>query len=178
MRKFFVFASSNTLFRRYLVTHKLSNYKVEVVENRKKRDKNYLQIKIGGKLVGFFEEKDLGVEVKKGDIVSCKIIQKGKFFDGTDLKVMDIDSADLKIEEKLKIDQIIERKTDRRPGGSVSKLHAGSRIYHFEVKNSSRGDKYLIITEQSGDKRNRIFIFEDHAEKFSQKLAENLEKLK
>ena len=156
----------------------MGNYKVEVVEKRKKRDKDYLQIKIGGKLVGFFEEKDLGVEVKKGDIISCKIIQKGKFYDGTDLEIMDKDAPDLTVEEKLKIDQIIERKTDRRPGGSVSKLHAGSRIYHFEVKNSSRGDKYLVITEQSGNKRNSIFIFEDHAENFSQKLAENLEKLK
>ncbi len=153
---------------------KVNYYKVDVVEKRKKGNKDYIQLKIGGKMVGFFEKEDVVVEVKRGDIVSCKIIHKGRFFDGTDLKVIDKDTKDLTIEKELKYD----RKTESRSSGKDSKLHAGPRIYHFEVKKSSRGDKYLVVTEQSGNKRNRIFIFEDHAEKFSQKLAANLEKLK
>jgi hypothetical protein len=148
----------------------LSNYKVEFVEIRKKKGKDFLHIKIHDKMVGFFEEEDVSVEVKEGDIISCDINQKGKFLNGSNLKIIDKDTADIVIEEHL----IVEHKQY----DNDSKLHAGPRIYHFEIKKTSRGDKYLVITEQSGNKKNRIFIFDDHAESFSQKLAINLEKLK
>ena len=148
----------------------MSNYKVETVEIRTKRNGDkYLHVKMCNETVGFFEDEDTRVELKEGDIISCKIIKKGRYFNGSNLKVVDTASEDLKIENKLNI--------NRKKDADGSKLHAGSRIYHFEVKNTNRGDKYLVVTEQSGDKRNRIFIFEDHAEEFSQVLSKNLEKL-
>ena len=148
----------------------MGNYKVEMAEIRKKRGKDFLHMKILDRMVGFFEEEDVGVEVKEGDIISCKITKEGKFLNGTGLQVIDENSADLAIDHELQV--------ERRPEGDGSKLHAGSRIYHFEVKTSSRRDKYLVITEQSGQKRNRIFVFDDHAEDFSQALEKNLQKLK
>jgi len=165
----------------------MSNYKVEKAEIRtRKSGDEFLQLKINNNLVAFLEKEDRDVNVREGDIVSCKIEQKGKFFNGTALKVLDKDSADIKIENKIIIDEKTDkkwdRKNDRKYGrkleDSDSKLHAGARIYFFDVKTTSRGDKYLVVNEQSGDKRNRIFIFEDHAEEFSEKLAKNLKKLK
>lgn len=157
----------------------MSNYKVEMVEIRQRKNGEFLQLKLcDDKLVGFFEKEDIEVKVSEGDIVSCKIAQKGKFYNGTKLKVIDkesVESADFTIETELKIDSIIEPK---KPIGNDAKLHAGPRIYHFEIKNTSKGDKFLVITEQSGSKRNRIFVFNDHADKFSEKVGEFLKKLK
>ena len=120
-------------------------------------------------MVGFFEEEDISVRVKAGDIISCNIVKEGKFLNGTNLEVLDKEAGDLETEKELGI--------ERDLGDNESKLHAGSRIYHFEVKNSSRGDKYLVITEQSGKKKNKIFIFDDHAKEFAEKLLESIEKL-
>ncbi|MBN2156742.1 MAG: DUF3276 family protein [Candidatus Lokiarchaeota archaeon] len=167
----------------------MSNYKVEKVEIRERKNgEKYLQLKLCDNSVGFFEKEDIGTKMKEGDIISCKIVQKGKFFNGTNLKVLDKVPADLKIEKKLKFDHKPDPKSkgfDRKSKdygskfkGNDSKLHAGARIYYFEIKNTSKGDKYLVITEQSGDKRNRIFIFEDHAVEFSDKLTHFLTMLK
>jgi len=147
----------------------VSNYIVELVEIRKKKGKEFLHIKVCGEMVGFFEEEDISVRVKAGDIISCSIFQKGTFLNGTNLEVLDKEAAYLETEKQLGI--------KRELGDNESKLHAGSRIYHFEVKNSSKGDKYLVITEQSGKKKNKIFIFDDHAKEFAEKFLESLEKL-
>lgn len=147
----------------------MSNYTVELVEIRKKKGRDFLHIKVCGEMVGFFEEEDISVRVKAGDIISCNIVKEGKFLNGTNLEVLDKEAGDLETEKELGI--------ERDLGDNESKLHAGSRIYHFEVKNSSRGDKYLVITEQSGKKKNKIFIFDDHAKEFAEKLLESIEKL-
>jgi hypothetical protein len=143
-----------------------------MVDVRKKHGKEFLHIKILGKMIGFFEEKDIGVEVKEGDIISCRILRKGKFFNGSELKVVCKEEDE---QEGMDIDfQLNIEHENKNPD---SKLHAGPRIYHFEIKTSSRGDKYLVITEQSGSKKNRIFIFDDHAKEFSEKVSEFLNKI-
>ncbi|TFG20355.1 MAG: DUF3276 family protein [Promethearchaeota archaeon] len=156
----------------------MSHYKVEFVEVRKKKGKEFLHVKILDQMIGFFDEEDLSAGVKEGDIISCNIIQKGKFLNGSNLKIIDGDTKDVSIEIELKIDQIIDQKGERPIYDSQSKLHAGPRIYHFEVKDTSKGDKFLVITEQSGKKKNRIFIFDDHAKNFADKFSFFLEKIK
>ncbi|RME10357.1 MAG: DUF3276 family protein [Aquificota bacterium] len=58
------------------------------------------------------------------------------------------------------------------------KLNAGKRTYFFDIKKGRDGSAYLIITEQTEDKKNRLMVFEDRAEEFMQALQEALGKMK
>ncbi|MCS6957155.1 MAG: DUF3276 family protein [Aquificaceae bacterium] len=58
------------------------------------------------------------------------------------------------------------------------KLNAGKRTYFFDVKKGRDGSAYLVITEQTEDKRNRLMVFEDRLEDFMSALREVAEKVK
>lgn len=58
------------------------------------------------------------------------------------------------------------------------KLNAGKRTYFFDVKKGRDGSAYLIITEQTEDKKNRLMVFEDKAEQFMSALREAVDKMK
>lgn len=56
------------------------------------------------------------------------------------------------------------------------RVYAGRRIYYFDVKRSSRGDYYLVISEKrrtdEGAKRDRIWVFMEDLSKFMEALEE------
>ncbi len=58
------------------------------------------------------------------------------------------------------------------------KLNAGKRTYFFDIKKGRDGSAYLVITEQTEDKKNRLMVFEDKAEAFMSALQEAVGKMK
>lgn len=58
------------------------------------------------------------------------------------------------------------------------KLSAGKRTYFFDVKKGRDGSTYLVITEQTEDKRNRLMVFEDRLEDFVSALQEVVVKMR
>lgn len=62
------------------------------------------------------------------------------------------------------------------------KVKGGNRTFFFDVKRSSKGSKYLIITESrrvSGKfKQERVFVFDDHLEPFLEGLKKALKFMK
>ncbi|HIE44293.1 MAG TPA: DUF3276 family protein [Candidatus Omnitrophica bacterium] len=64
-------------------------------------------------------------------------------------------------------------------------LKCGKRLYHFNLKRTSGGNKYIDIVEIRNQKdireKDRIMIFEDHIKEFMETLKEmasNLTKIK
>jgi hypothetical protein len=62
-------------------------------------------------------------------------------------------------------------------------LKCGKRLYHFNLKKTSGGNKYIDIVEIRNEKdtreKDRIMIFEDHINEFMEtlsKIATNLQK--
>ena len=56
------------------------------------------------------------------------------------------------------------------------RVHAGSRIYFFDVSEASNGAKYLVIDETrhtEGDtyEHKRVMVFQDNLEKFMEGLT-------
>jgi len=56
------------------------------------------------------------------------------------------------------------------------RVHAGSRIYFFDVSEASNGAKYLVIDESrrtEGDsyEHKRVMVFQDNLEKFMEGLT-------
>ncbi len=58
------------------------------------------------------------------------------------------------------------------------KLNAGKRTYFFDIKKGRDGSAYLIITEQTEDKKNRLMVFEDRADEFMSALREAMDRMK
>ncbi|MCS7262131.1 MAG: PUR family DNA/RNA-binding protein [Aquificaceae bacterium] len=58
------------------------------------------------------------------------------------------------------------------------KLSAGRRTYFFDVKKGRDGSTYLVITEQTEDKRNRLMVFKDRLEDFVSALQEAVGKMR
>ncbi|MFN3870261.1 MAG: DUF3276 family protein [Aquificaceae bacterium] len=58
------------------------------------------------------------------------------------------------------------------------KLVAGKRTYFFDVKRGRDGSAYLVITEQTEDKRNRLMVFEERMEDFLSALKEAMDNIK
>lgn len=58
------------------------------------------------------------------------------------------------------------------------KLNAGKRIYFFDVKKSRDGTRYLVITEQTNDRRHSLMVFEDRLEDFLSAFQEAVGKMK
>lgn len=58
------------------------------------------------------------------------------------------------------------------------KLTAGKRTYFFDVKRGRDGSAYLVITEQTEEKRNRLMVFEDKMEEFLSAMKEAADKMK
>lgn len=60
-------------------------------------------------------------------------------------------------------------------------VHAGRRSYFFDVKLSSEGKKYLVISESFKEgnafKHHRVMIFEEHLPEFAQALWQALHAL-
>lgn len=56
------------------------------------------------------------------------------------------------------------------------KVLAGKRTYHFNVKQSGRGDIYIVIheviVEGGSPQHHRVVVYEDHIEEFQSGLAE------
>jgi len=54
------------------------------------------------------------------------------------------------------------------------KVPAGRRMYFFDVKKTSKGDFYLVISErrrtEEGKKRDRIWVFQEDLERFLEAL--------
>jgi hypothetical protein len=63
-------------------------------------------------------------------------------------------------------------------------LHAGSRHYFFDVKETKANDYFLVITEskksQSSNNaiKHKIFIYKEHLEAFQSLLAESISFIK
>ena len=63
------------------------------------------------------------------------------------------------------------------------KIKASGKTYFFDVKNMSKGGKYLTVAESrklpdGSWKRNNIIVFEGGADEFVQGLTEVVEELK
>ena len=66
----------------------------------------------------------------------------------------------------------------------TEKIKAGRRTYFFDLKENLDGEKYLVITESKptkddGFRRDRILVYSDYVEEFSEvfnKMAENMKK--
>ncbi len=58
------------------------------------------------------------------------------------------------------------------------KLNAGKRTYYFDVKRGRDGSAYLVITEQTDEKRNRLMVFEDKMEEFLNALQDAVRNMK
>ncbi len=58
------------------------------------------------------------------------------------------------------------------------KLSAGKRTYYFDVKRGRDGSAYLVITEQTDEKRNRLMVFEEKAEEFLSALQDAVRNMK
>ncbi|WPM32978.1 DUF3276 family protein [Hydrogenobacter sp. T-2] len=58
------------------------------------------------------------------------------------------------------------------------KLNAGKRTYFFDIKKGRDGSAYLVITEQTEDRKNRLMVFEEKAEAFMSALQEVVGKMK
>jgi len=58
------------------------------------------------------------------------------------------------------------------------KLNAGKRTYFFDIKRGRDGSAYLVITEQTEDRKNRLMVFEEKAEAFMSALQEVVGKMK
>ncbi|MEM2249465.1 MAG: DUF3276 family protein [Candidatus Bathyarchaeia archaeon] len=58
------------------------------------------------------------------------------------------------------------------------KLNAGKRTYFFDIKKGRDGSAYLVITEQTEDRKNRLMVFEEKAEAFMSALQEAVGKMK
>ncbi len=58
------------------------------------------------------------------------------------------------------------------------KLNAGKRTYFFDIKRGRDGSAYLVITEQTEDRKNRLMVFEEKAEAFMSALQEAVGKMK
>ena len=61
-------------------------------------------------------------------------------------------------------------------------LKCGKRLYHFNLKKTSGGNKYIDIVEIRNQKdtreKDRIMVFEDHINEFMQTLNEIVANLK
>ncbi len=61
-------------------------------------------------------------------------------------------------------------------------LKCGKRLYHFNLKKTSGGNKYIDIVEIRNEKdsreKDRIMIFEDHINEFMEILGEMVTNLK
>ena len=71
----------------------------------------------------------------------------------------------------------MERSQEETRDDSIhsEKLPAGRRIYFFDVKRTSKGDFYLVISErrrtQEGPKRDRIMVFREDMDRFMEALT-------
>lgn len=72
---------------------------------------------------------------------------------------------------------VMERGQEETRDDSVhsEKLPAGRRIYFFDVKRTSKGDCYLVISErrrtEEGLKRDRIMVFREDMDRFMEAIA-------
>ena len=61
-------------------------------------------------------------------------------------------------------------------------LKCGKRLYHFNLKKTSGGNKYIDIVEIRNEKdsreKDRIMIFEDHINEFMETLGEMVTNMK
>ena len=61
-------------------------------------------------------------------------------------------------------------------------LKCGKRLYHFNLKKTSGGNKYIDIVEirnqQDSREKDRIMIFEDHINEFMEILSDMATNLK
>jgi len=61
-------------------------------------------------------------------------------------------------------------------------LKCGKRLYHFNLKKTSGGNKYIDIVEirnqNDSREKDRIIIFEDHINEFMETLSEMAANLK
>ncbi len=58
------------------------------------------------------------------------------------------------------------------------RLNAGKRTYFFDVKKGRDGSAYVVITEQTEDRKSRLMVFEDRAGEFMAVLKEVVDKMK
>jgi len=71
----------------------------------------------------------------------------------------------------------MERTSEETRDDSIhsEKLLAGRRVYFFDVKRTSKGDCYLVISERrntdEGPKRDRIMVFKEDIGRFMEALA-------
>lgn len=59
------------------------------------------------------------------------------------------------------------------------RVFAGSRTYFFDVKETAKGTKYLVISEskrtsQGSHEHTRVMVFEEHLEAFREGLEKTL----
>jgi len=60
------------------------------------------------------------------------------------------------------------------------KLSAGRRTYYFDLRESARGSKYLVLCEDRRDKdngrsRSQLVVFEEHLAAFGEALSRAVE---
>jgi hypothetical protein len=71
----------------------------------------------------------------------------------------------------------MERSSEETRDNSVhsERLPAGRRVYFFDVKRTSKGDCYLVISERrktdEGPKRDRIMVFSEDIGRFMEALS-------
>ena len=129
----------------------------EVSMRKTKAGNDYLLVKIGDKLVSFFEAADVAVPVEAGQAITCVIKQVGRFWNGYNLAIASDEAGAL---------SAIPEDIAQEPSGGFSQVvNAGNRTYYVDVKVAKNGERYMTITERAtGNDSHRIMVFSDHAE--------------
>ena len=170
----------------------MSNYVVESYEIRKRLNgEDYLILTLCGRLVSFYDKEEIKVDVQLGDVVSCEVMDKNDHLNGFHLKILS-DTEDVPIETSIKIVDRLQKSTRDTRTTKITKksskkhnklrkdtyLPAGGRVYYFNVRTTAKGDPYLTVTEQRGNNRNSIYIFQDHAADFERMILDALQQVK
>lgn len=181
-------------------------YKVQKIESKTtKAGKPYKVLTLNDKFVSFFDEKDVKVPVQEGQMITCRIVQKGNFLNGYDIAITTESQVKTGVTPGVTpgatsgatpgatfgaIPNGLAENATKIPSSSSPTpssgadiamnldniIQAGKRLYRFDLKTASNGNKYLIINETFEDKKNSIMIFENHWAAFLEKFRQLTEK--
>ncbi len=169
-------------------------FEITAVERKKtKAGKDYLQLKLGDRIVSFFDGADVAVDVQVGHTVSCDVVQKGQFWNGKQLSNVTTGVAtkapapgpataqaksappaakEAHIGQASKT--IIEGGADRQSLYSA-RIDAGARTYFIDVRVAKNNKYYLTITQTEAQGKQRVIVFADNIQKFADALKQALD---
>jgi hypothetical protein len=167
----------------------VEQFEVQAVERKKtKAGKDYLVLTLGDRLVSFFEVADVAVDVQVGHTVTCEVVQKGKFWNGARLI-----NVTMGVAAKAPAPATTPAPTGAKaaPAGQGGKtliegsgdrqnlysarVDAGNQTYFIDVRVAKNSKNYLTITQTEAQGKQRVIVFADNIQKFSDALKPALD---